>query len=147
MDHLNRWGAVEIAAGATCLAAIVAAVGSFVVAAVNTWSARKLARETARREFRLTVARPYLEFVDRLLNLHRDFVAAGPGTAASVSKAAALLAASELVLLCHKIILFPDGRTRGRVANRRRECAPGAISSWQTRRGCGAQGAAEPRGL
>jgi hypothetical protein len=92
---LSRWSAVEIAAAATCLAATVAAVGSFVVAAVNAWSARRLARETARREFRLTVARPYLEFVDRLIGLHREVLFLPSATVASLRKAASLLSSSD----------------------------------------------------
>ena len=42
IDLRHQWSAVEIAAAATFLAAIVAAVASFVVAAINGWSARRL---------------------------------------------------------------------------------------------------------
>lgn len=75
---LGRWSAGEIAAGATCLAATVAAVGSFVVAAVNTWSARKLASEAARREFRLSGVTEYLEFLDQRIVFYHEMRNAGP---------------------------------------------------------------------
>jgi hypothetical protein len=87
---LSRWSAGEIAAVATCLAAAVAAVASFIVATVSTWSARRLAREAARREFRLTVARPYLEYVDRLIIVHGEFLEAAPDIAASLSRESTL---------------------------------------------------------
>jgi hypothetical protein len=89
--EISQWSAGEIAA----LAAAVAALASFVVAAVNTWSARRLAMETARREFRLAGAREYLEFVDRLIAVHRAFLDAGPGMVASLTKAADLLTAGD----------------------------------------------------
>ncbi len=83
---LSRWNAVEIGAGATCLAALVAAVASFVVAAVNGRSARILSRETAAREFRLSGVRLYLEFVDQRIALYRELAELGPRFNAAVER-------------------------------------------------------------
>jgi hypothetical protein len=78
IDPGHRWSPVEIAAGATCLAAIVAGVASFVVAVVNIWSARRIARETARREFRLSGVREYLDFLDQRIVFYHEMRNAGP---------------------------------------------------------------------
>jgi hypothetical protein len=87
---LSRWSPGVITAAATCLAATVAAVTGFVVAAINSWSARKLAREAAQREFRLNAIRPYLEFFDQRIALHYELLEANPGLATSLVKAKTL---------------------------------------------------------
>jgi hypothetical protein len=91
----DRWTSAEIAGAAAILAATVAAVASFVAAAVNAWSARRLARETARREFRLNIATPYLDLLDRFLILHRDLCELGTIIATTASTMRALLASSQ----------------------------------------------------
>jgi hypothetical protein len=75
---LSRWSPGVITAAATCLAAIVAAVASSIVAGVNAWSARRLAREAARREFLLSDVREYLEVLDQRIAFYHEMRNAWP---------------------------------------------------------------------
>jgi len=80
-----------LAVAATCFAAILAVVGALVVAVVNSRSARRVARETAKREFRLRVVLPYLNFLDRRISLYDDMARVGPGLSSALEKLVALL--------------------------------------------------------
>jgi hypothetical protein len=80
-----------LAVAATCFAAILAVVGALVVAVVNSRSARRVARETAQREFRLNGVRPYLDFLDRRISLYDDMARVGPDLSSALQKLVALL--------------------------------------------------------
>jgi hypothetical protein len=94
---VSRWSPGVIAAVATCAAATVAAVTAFVVAVINSWSARRLAREAARRTYRLTVIGPYFEFLDRRIAMLTEILEVGPILSASLRKVAELLRTSKKV--------------------------------------------------
>jgi hypothetical protein len=79
-----------LAALATSFAAIVAVIGTLFVAIVNSRSARRIARDTARREFRLSAVRPYLVFLDRRIAQYGEIRAVGPSLAAALGNVATL---------------------------------------------------------
>jgi hypothetical protein len=53
-------------------------VGGLIVARMNAQSALRVARETARREYRQNSVRPCLEFLDRRILLYEELISAGP---------------------------------------------------------------------
>jgi hypothetical protein len=56
------------------LAAVLAGTFGVVVALINAWSANRLARLTARRQYRLDTLRPWLESLDAEVRLVRDIL-------------------------------------------------------------------------
>ena len=95
LSQLNATQIGLLAVAATCFAAILAAVGALVVAIVNSQSVRRVARETARREFRLNGVKPYLDFLDRRLSLYDDLIGVGPDLVSALNKLVASLTSTR----------------------------------------------------
>src|SRR5882672_6285662 len=87
LSELNAGQIVALlAVAATCFTAVLAVVGSLIVSVVNSRSARRLARETARREFQINGVKPYLDLLDRRISLYDDLTTVGPELVSALHK-------------------------------------------------------------
>jgi hypothetical protein len=75
-----------IAATATLLAAIIAGMTVCLSTWINTRSASRVARDAARREFRLSAIKPYLDSLDGRIALYREIIEKVTVTAAALKK-------------------------------------------------------------
>jgi hypothetical protein len=80
---------------ASLLAAVTAGVFGLVTALVNGYSARKLARESAEREFRLATIRPFLDWMDARVRLFDEAMNLAQRTVTSLQTAHDLVAAGK----------------------------------------------------
>jgi hypothetical protein len=83
---LTNLPASLIMAGATLLAASIAGVTVWLSTWMNTRSASRLARDAARREFKINAIKPYLDSIDRHIALYHDFIAALPPAVALLER-------------------------------------------------------------
>jgi hypothetical protein len=84
---LTRLPVGVLAAAATLVAAIVAGCTVTLATWINVRAARKLAHETARRDFRLTIMRPCFDYLDRRIVQYREAIEMGPAVVAGIEKA------------------------------------------------------------
>ena len=71
-SNLTPAQATALVAVATLFAAFIAGLVAFGVAAINSWSAGKVAKANSRREFRVKLFEPFLTTLDQELRLVRD---------------------------------------------------------------------------
>lgn len=97
LGNLNQLNAGQIvgvlAVAATCFTAILAVVGALFVSFVNSRSARRLAREAAKREFQLNVVKPHLDSLDQRILLYDELINVGPALASALDKLVTMLTA------------------------------------------------------
>src|SRR5688500_7318728 len=87
----ENWSAGQLAVFATLLAAIVTATGASTAALINALAARRLAYNSARRDYRLTSITPYLQFLDTRIAFYHELMDEGAELSARLTKVVALL--------------------------------------------------------